>query len=195
MTGTPQIYLFRHGQTAWSLSGQHTGQTDLPLTAHGEAQAQQLAPRLREIVFYRVLTSPLLRARKTCELAGLAAPAVTEPDLAEWDYGTFEGKTSTEIHGLHAAWNVFSDGGPQGETPEQVQLRADRLIDRISHLSGNIALFSHGHFGRALAARWIGLPIIEGQHLILGEACVSILGYNPSHPAMRVIALWNLPPN
>ena len=191
---TPCLYLFRHGQTAWSLSGRHTGLTDLPLTAHGEAQARSLKPCLQAISFSHVLTSPLQRAQTTCRLAGLETGAEISPDLVEWDYGDFEGLTSEDIHNSHPGWNVYSDGGPNGETPQQVSDRADRLIVRLSSLHGNIALFSHGHFGRALAARWIGLPLIEAQHFTLGEASMSILGYDPSHTSVRVISLWNLPP-
>jgi len=193
-SGRPQLYLVRHGQTEWSLSGQHTGLTDLPLTTHGEDQARLLAPRLGAVTFSHVLMSPLQRARSTCRLAGLDARAEITPDLAEWDYGDFEGLTSREIHKLHPDWNVYRDGGPNGETPQQIADRADRVIKRLSTLAGNIALFSHGHFGRALGARWIGLALSDAQHFTFGEASMSLLGYNPSHPDVRVISLWNLPP-
>ncbi len=195
MTAPLQVYFVRHGETAWSLSGQHTGRTDLPLTPHGEALARGLAQVLRGINFSRVLTSPRLRARRTCELAGLGGPAVQlEPDLAEWDYGVYEGLRTGEIHQQHPAWDVWNDGCPGGETPADVNDRADRLIARWVGDSGHsdtVIAFSHGQFGRALAARWMGLPVQQGQHFALGPASVSILGFESGHPHRRVIALWN----
>lgn len=190
-----RLYLIRHGETAWSLSGQHTGRTDLALTAHGEDQARELVQRLHDIHFTHVLTSPLLRARRTCELAGLAAAAIIEPDLAEWDYGDYEGQRSAEIRAQRAGWKVFRDGCPHGEMPAQITERADRLIARLRALDGNVALFSHGHFSRALAARWIGLPLAEAEHFALGPAALGILGYAPHHPEVSVIAAWNCAPN
>jgi probable phosphoglycerate mutase len=187
----PRIHLIRHGETAWSLSGQHTGRTDLPLTAPGEDAARKLAPRLREIPFARVFTSPRQRARRTCELAGLGAPAETEPDLAEWDYGDYEGRLTADIRKEQPDWNIFRDGCPHGESPAQVSARADRLIARLRLLDGNIALFSHGHFGRALAARWIGLPVGEGQRFQLDTASLSIFSFEHGCAAAPVIALWN----
>jgi probable phosphoglycerate mutase len=186
-----RLYLIRHGETEWSLSGQHTGRTDLPLTAHGEDEARQLAPRLRHIQFARVLTSPRQRARRTCELAGLGAAAETEPDLAEWDYGDYEGLLTADVRKLRPGWNVFRDGCPGGEMPAAVSDRADRLIAHLCTLDGNVALFSHGEFACVLAARWIGLPVVEGQHFSVDAASLGILGYNPGHPEVRVIALWN----
>jgi probable phosphoglycerate mutase len=186
-----QLYFIRHGQTVWSLSGQHTGRTDIPLTTRGEEEARQLGPGLRAITFDRILTSPLLRARRTCELAGLAPTADIEPDLAEWDYGDYEGMRSVDIRHEHPGWNVFRDGCPNGETPETIRDRADRLIGHLGALHGNVALFSHGQFGCVLAARWIGLPVLAGQHFALRPASLSILGHEESHPDMRVIALWN----
>ena len=191
MTTSLQLYLVRHGETAWSLTGQHTGRTDLGLTAHGEDQARALAPRLREIEFDRVLVSPRLRARQTCELAGLGARSLIEPDLAEWDYGDYEGQRSADIRKEHADWNVWRDGCPHGETPDELSARVDRLIRRLSELRGNVALFSHGQLGAALAARWIGLPLIAGQHFALHPASISILGHELTHPGRRVIELWN----
>jgi probable phosphoglycerate mutase len=191
----PQLYLVRHGETEWSRSGQHTGKTDIPLTAHGEGQARALAPWLRKIPFTAVLTSPRQRARSTCALAGLGGKAEIEPDLAEWDYGEYEGLRSDEIRERRPGWTVFRDGCPNGETPAAITDRADRLIARLVAMTGNVALFSHGHFGAVLAARWLGLPVIEGQHLLLGPASLSILGNNPSHPDVRVIALWNASPD
>ena len=190
----PRLYLVRHGQTAWSLSGQHTGRTDIPLTTRGEAEARELIPWLSHIRFAHVLTSPRQRAQRTCELVGLGPDAVIEPDLAEWDYGEYEGRRSADIRKGRPDWNCFRDGCPGGEMPAQVSDRADRLIERLRTMGGNIALFSHGEFGLALAARWIMLPVVEGQHFLLGTASLSILGYNPSHPDVRVIALWNAVP-
>ena len=166
----PRIYLIRHGETEWSLSGQHTGRTDIPLTARGEDEARELGQRLRDIQFARVLTSPRQRARRTCELAGLGPVAEIEPDLAEWDYGDYEGQRSADIRKARPDWNLFRDGCPRGEMPAQISDRADRLIARLRVLDGNVALFSHGHFGRVLAARWIGLPVSEGQHFLLPTA-------------------------
>ena len=190
----PQLYLFRHGRTEWSVSGQHTGRTDIPLTGEGEDQARRLAPRLKDLSFDRVLSSPLQRARRTCELAGLGDAMQVEPDLAEWDYGGFEGLTSAQIHQRQPQWDVFKDGGPDGETPAMVSDRADRLIARLCEMTGRIALFSHGHFSRVFTARWIGQPIAVGAHFTLGEAAMNILGCDPGHPEVRVISLWNLPP-
>jgi len=186
-----QIYFIRHGETAWSLSGQHTGRTDLPLTAHGEAMARQLAPTLAGIAFSLVLSSPRLRARTTCELAGLTASAQAEPDLAEWDYGDYEGLRTAEIHRLHPDWNVWEDGCRGGEMPTDIGQRADRLIARLCDLTGKVALFSHGQFGRVLAARWIGLPVQQGQHFAIDPASISIFSFEDAHPHRRVISLWN----
>ena len=185
------LYLIRHGETEWSLSGQHTGRTDIPLTSRGEDEARELVPRLKGIPFAKVLTSPLQRARKTCELAGLGAEAVLEPDLMEWDYGAYEGKRSVEIHKLRTDWNVFRDGCPDGETPAQVTDRADRLISHLRSLDGNIALFSHGQFGSALAVRWVSLPLVSAQHFPLATASLSIFGFDALHPEVPVIARWN----
>jgi probable phosphoglycerate mutase len=189
-----QLYFIRHGETAWSLSGQHTGRTDIPLTAHGEDEARGLEPCLRAIEFARVLTSPLQRARRTCELAGLGGSAEAEPDLSEWDYGAYEGQLSADLRKERPDWSLFRDGSPGGESPAQVSARADRLIAKLQALEGNVALFSHRQFGCVLAARWIGLPVIEGQHFALGPASLSILGHEESHPKTRVIALWNTVP-
>lgn len=186
-----RLYLIRHGETAWSISGQHTGRTDLALTANGEDQARTLQRLLRAIQFDQVLTSPARRAQSTCALAGLGGSAEVEPDLAEWDYGDYEGRTSRDIRQDRPGWNVFRDGCPGGESVQAVTRRADRLITRGAALSGNVALFSSGQFGCSLAARWIGLPILEAQHLTLGTASVSVLAYNPAHPDLRVIAHWN----
>ena len=187
----PRIYLIRHGETEWSLASRHTGRTDIPLTEQGEQDARKLGERLRDLRFSQVFTSPRQRARRTCELAGLDPVAKIEPDLAEWDYGDYEGQHSVDIGQGRPDWILFRDGCPGGEMPAQVSDRADRLITRLRALDGNIALFSHGHFGCVLAARWIGLPVIEGQHFLLGTASLSLLGYEPSHPEVPLIELWN----
>jgi len=191
LTQLLRAHLIRHGETAWSRTGQHTGRTDLGLTAHGEDEARGLAQRLRPNGFTRVLVSPRLRARQTCELAGFAPASEIEPDLAEWDYGDYEGRRSVDIRKEYPDWNVWRDGCPHGETPAEVSARADRVIVKLCTMHGNIALFSHGQFGAALAARWIGLPLIEGQHFALHTASLSILGYEPLHPDRRLIELWN----
>jgi probable phosphoglycerate mutase len=189
-----RLYYIRHGETIWSLTGQHTGRTDLALTANGEAQAQALLPWLGHITFSHVFTSPLQRARRTCALAGLGDAAIIEPDLAEWDYGDYEGIHSRDIRIGHPGWNVFTDGCPNGESPGEISNRADRLIRRLGSLTGNVALFSHGGFAGVLATRWIGLPVSEGAHFSLDTASLSILGENPNHPEIRAIRLWNAVP-
>lgn len=190
-----RAYLVRHGETAWSLSGQHTGRTDIPLTEQGEQDARQLAEQLRRVSFSRVFTSPLKRARRTYELAALNKVAEIEPDLAEWDYGDYEGKRAAEIRKVRPDWNVFRDGCPRGESPAQVSKRADRLIARLRTLEGELAIFSHGHFGRVLAVRWIGLQIEQAQHFLLSTASLSILGYGHNLAEEPAIVLWNALPN
>jgi broad specificity phosphatase PhoE len=185
------VYLFRHGETAWSITGQHTGRSDPPLTARGEQQAQLLAERLRGIVFDCVLTSPRLRAQRTCELCGLRPGAAIEPDLAEWDYGAYEGMRTADIRAQRPGWNLFRDGCPGGESPSDISSRADRLIVRLRHLQGATAVFTHGHFGRVLGARWIGLPVAHGQHLLLDTASISILGFEHRSVEEPAIAVWN----
>ena len=187
MSASLRLFLVRHGETAWSITGQHTGLTDIGLTANGEAQARALAPRLRAISFSRVLASPLRRARQTCELAGFGAEAHIEPDLVEWNYGDYEGKRTADIPG----WNVWRDGCSHGESPANISDRADRLLGHLRVLAGNVALFSHGQFGAALGARWIGLAVGEAQHLALGPASLSVMEYECGHPTVPVIALWN----
>ena len=185
------LYLIRHGETAWSLSGQHTGRTDVPLTPQGEQDVRTLSERLRPVKFSRVFTSPRQRARRTCELAGLDAVAEIEPDLVEWDYGDYEGERSVDIRKQRPDWNLFRDGCPHGESPAGVSDRADRLIAQLRTLQGNVAIFSHGHFGRVLAARWIGLPVRQAQHFLLSTASVSILGYEQNSAKESAIVLWN----
>ncbi len=194
MTATLQLYLVRHGETAWSLSGQHTGVTDLGLTAHGQDESRALAPRLQRIEFNRVLVSPRLRARQTCELAGLGAASEVNTDLAEWDYGDYEGRRSADIRQERADWNIWRDGCPGGETPDDVSRRVDGLIEHLCTMQGNIALFAHGQLGCALAVRWIGLPLLEGQHFALHPASLSILGQERDQPGRRMIELWNESP-
>jgi broad specificity phosphatase PhoE len=186
-----QIYFIRHGETAWSLSRQHTGRTELPLTPKGESMARQVGTALAGLAFTRVLSSPRLRARATCELAGLGAASESEPDLAEWDYGDYEGLRTAEVRALRPTWDVWRDGCPRGEMPQQVGDRADRLIARLLGCTGKVALFSHGQFGRVLAARWIGLPAALGQHFVIDPASIGQLAQESTHPHRRVISLWN----
>ena len=186
-----RLYLIRHGETEWSLSGQYTGRTDLPLTAHGEEAARNLGRRLQNIPFAHVLTSPLKRARQTCALARLDATSNIEPDLAEWDNGDDEGRTTADILKSRPNWNLFRDGSPHGESPAQISARVDRLVIRLRALDGNVALFSHSHFGRVLAARWIGLPVEQAQLFLLSTASLSILAYEHNLPEAPAIVLWN----
>jgi probable phosphoglycerate mutase len=187
----PIVYLARHGETAWSLTGQHTGLTDLPLTEHGEQNARRLSERLRELSFVKVFTSPLQRARRTCELAGFKGVAEIDPDLLEWDYGKYEGLRGAEIRAQRPGWNLFRDGCPGGESPEQVKLRADRVVNRIRAIQGNVLIFSSGHFMRVLAARWLGLdPTANSRYLMLSTASLSALGYE-NDISRPVIRFWN----
>jgi probable phosphoglycerate mutase len=189
-----RFFVIRHGSTAWSVSGRHTGLTDLSLSETGEAESRLLAPLLRKVSFSQVWVSPLLRAQQTCELAGLKPQARIEPDLVEWDYGDYEGLRSAEIQQRRPGWIIFRDGCPNGEMPQQVSDRADRIIGRLQEMTNPVALFSHGHFGAVLAARWIGLPILEAQHLPLATASISVLGYDAHHPETTVIQQWNSVP-
>jgi broad specificity phosphatase PhoE len=186
----PRVYLARHGETEWSLSGQHTGLTDLPLTKRGELNARQLGERLRGLTFARVFTSPLQRASQTCRLAGFDDVAEILPDLVEWNYGRYEGRRTVEIHAERPDWDLFRDGCPGGEFPGQVGARADRVIEKVRAVTGNVLIFSSGHFLRVFASRWIGFPPAAGRHLLLSTASLSIVGYehNRSQPAIR---LWN----
>lgn len=186
----PVTYLARHGETVWSLSGQHTGLTDLPLTERGERNARQLGERLHGLTFAKVFTSPLQRAARTCELAGFGAVAEVDRDLVEWNYGDYEGRTSADIQRERPDWQLFRDGCPGGESPSQVGARADRAISRVRAIEGDVLIFSSGHFLRVLAARWLGLEAAGGRHFLLGTASLSALGYehNLSQP---VIQLWD----
>lgn len=186
----PIICLARHGETAWSLSGQHTGMTDLPLTELGELNALSLGRRLQDFNFTKVFTSPLKRALRTCELAGFGGEAETDRNLVEWNYGEYEGLRTAEIHQRRPDWQLFRDGCPGGETPNQIGARADRVVDRIRNVRGNVLLFSSGHFLRVLAARWLALDAQAGRLFTLDTASHSILGYehDQSEPVIR---LWN----
>jgi broad specificity phosphatase PhoE len=186
----PVVYLARHGETAWSASGQHTGLTDLPLTPRGERNARQLEGRLKGLAFAKVFTSPLQRAARTCELAGFRTVAEIDRDLVEWNYGQYEGRRTAEIRAERPDWQLFRDGCPGGESPAQVGARADRVVERVRAVRGDVLLFSSGHFLRTLAARWLGLEPSSGRYLVLGTASLSALGYEHdlAQPAIR---LWN----
>ena len=186
----PVAYLARHGETAWSLSGQHTGLTDLPLTDRGERNARRLAVRLQGLSFKKVFTSPLQRARRTCELAGFGDRAEIDRDLLEWNYGEYEGRRTEEIHAERPDWQLFRDGCPGGESPAQVGERADRVVKRVREIRGNVLIFSSGHILRVLSARWLGLEPAGGKYFLLSTASLSALGYehNLSQPAIK---LWN----
>lgn len=186
----PMVCLARHGQTAWSLSGQHTGLTDLPLTEQGQREAVSLGPRLHELSFARVFTSPLQRASTTCKLAGFGDVAYVDPDLVEWNYGEYEGLRSVEIQAKRPGWEIFRDGCPGGESPAEVGARADRVLARVRAIEGNVLVFSSGHFLRVFVARWLGLEPAGGRYFLLNTASVSTLTYERDldHP---VVQLWN----
>jgi probable phosphoglycerate mutase len=185
------IYLARHGETACSISVQHTGRTDLPLTERGERNAHRLGERLKGVAFANVFTSPLQRAAGTCELAGYGKVAQLESDLLEWNYGEYEGRRSCEIHAERPQWKLFRDGCPGGETPGQVGARADRVVRQIRQLQGDILLFSSGHFLRVLAARWLGLKPAAGRLFIVSTASLSALSYEHevSEPVWTILAM------
>jgi len=186
----PVIYLARHGETAWSVTGQHTGLTDLPLTERGERNALRLGQRLAGSVFAKVLKSPLQRAVRTCELAGFGAVAEVDPDLVEWNYGDYEGLRTAEIHAVRPGWQLFRDGCPNGESPQEVGARADRVVSRVRAFKGDLLIFSSGHFLRVFAARWLGLEPFAGKFFMLDTASLSALSYEHdlSSPAIR---FWN----
>jgi len=185
-----KVYLLRHGETEWSLNGRHTGVTDIPLTENGRKLARQLQPILAREKFVMVLTSPLQRARETCELAGLGTLASVDRDLMEWNYGEYEGLTTEQIRQTRPDWSVFRDGCPGGESPLQVSVRADRIVSRVRTFDGNVALFSHGHILRVLAARWINLSASYGENFLLDTATLNVLGYYRESPAFKI---WNAP--
>jgi len=187
----PIIYLARHGETAWSLSHQHTGLTDLPLTERGEQTARRLGGRLEGLTFLKVFTSPLQRAKRTCELAGFGSTGKVDPDLVEWDYGQYEGRRGSDIRAERPDWNLFRDGCPGGESPKQISDRADRVVVRVRAIPGDVLLFTSGHFIRVLAARWLGLePTANSRYFMLSTASLSALGYEDdlSRPVIR---FWN----
>jgi len=187
----PVIYIARHGETAWTLTGQHTGLTDLPLTPRGERNAQALAGRLKGLDFEKVFTSPLQRAKKTCALAGFGAVAEIDSDLVEWNYGDYEGLRSSEIRAKRPDWQLFRDGCPGGESPARVMARADNVAGRVRDVKGNVLLFTSGHFIRMLAARWVAIePSVHSMSFLLSTASLSAVGYDQdrSHPVIR---LWN----
>lgn len=187
----PIVYLARHGETAWTISGQHTGLTDLPLTERGERTARRLGERLKGLTFAAVLTSPLQRAARTCELAGFKSVAEVDKDLVEWDYGEYEGRRTVDIRAERPDWELFRDGCPGGESPAQVSVRADRIVHRVRAISGDVLIFTSGHFMRVLATRWLGLePTVNCKFFMLSTASLSAVGYE--HTLSRpVIRLWN----
>lgn len=186
----PEIYLARHGETEWSMTGQHTGRTDIPLTTRGERNALSLGERLKGTTFAKILTSPRSRARRTCELAGFGDQAEVDQDLQEWDYGRYEGRRTADIRKERPDWYLFRDGCPGGESVEAIGGRADRVVAHLRAIDGNVLIFSHGHILRVLAARWLGLPAGDAQFFVLSTAALSILGYEHrlNEPAIR---LWN----
>lgn len=185
----PKVYLVRHGETAWTRSGQHTGRTDIPLTERGERDARDLGARLRGLTFAKVLTSPLQRARRTGELAGFDESMELDPYLMEWDYGDYEGRSTSDIRAERPGWRLFEDGCPGGETLAELSTRADRVIDRIRALEGDVLVFAHGHLLRILMARWIALPALEARRLYLETASLSVLGYDHDldEPVIRLL--------
>ena len=187
----PIIYLARHGETAWTITGQHTGLTDLPLTEAGERNARRLGERLNGLTFAKVFTSPLQRASRTCQLAGFGEVAEVDRDLVEWNYGDYEGRRTVEIRAERPDWQLFRDGCPGGETPQQVSTRADRVLSRVRAITGDVLLFSSGHFSRVLATRWIGVELATiAGFLMLSTASLSAIGYE--HDLSRpVIRFWN----
>ena len=187
----PVIYIVRHGETAWTITGQHTGLTDLPLTPQGESNARKLADRLKRPEFAKVFTSPLQRASRTCTLAGFGTVAEVDRDLVEWDYGDYEGRRTAEIRVERPDWELFRDGAPGGESPAQVMARADNVCRRVRDVGGNVLLFSSGHFIRVLAGRWIGLePSVHSMSFLVSTASVSVMGYDRDF-SRPVIRLWN----
>jgi broad specificity phosphatase PhoE len=187
----PVIYVARHGETAWSLSGQHTGITDLPLTERGERNARRLGERLKGLSFVKVFTSPLQRAARTCELAGFGAGAEVDRELLEWNYGEYEGRRTAEILADRPDWQLFRDGCPGGESPDQIGARADRVVSRLRAIQGDVLLFSSGHFLRVLAARWLALEPGAGRYFLLSTASLGMLAYEHNNLTEPVIRLWN----
>jgi len=186
----PVVYLARHGETAWTLTGQHTGLTDLPLTEHGEQTARAMKERLSGLSFAKVFSSPLQRAVRTCDLAGFGKVAEVDRELLEWNYGQYEGRLTAEIHAGRPDWQLFRDGCPGGESPGQVGARADSVLSRVQAAGADVLLFSSGHFLRVLASRWLGLEPSAGRYLFLSTASLSVLGYERDL-SQPVIRLWN----
>jgi probable phosphoglycerate mutase len=187
----PRLFLARHGDTAWTDSRQHTGRTDLPLNERGEERARQIGERLQRFSFSRVFTSPLQRASKTCELAGFRAVAQVDPDLLEWDYGRFEGKLTRDILKERPGWELYRDGSPEGESPEDVAARADHFIARVRGIDGDVLAFSSGHIIRMIAARWLGLPPAAGRFFFCRPASVGVLAFEHQNREEPIIGLWN----
>jgi probable phosphoglycerate mutase len=185
-----ETFCIRHGETEWSLNGRHTGTTDIPLTENGRRLARELRPVLAKETFEAVYVSPMQRARETCTLAGLGDQAVVDPDLMEWNYGAFEGLTREEIARIQPGWMIFRDGCPGGESPEQIGMRVDRVVDRARAAKGKTALFAHGHVLRVLGARWTGMPPQGGQHFLLGTGTLCVLANYHEAPAIKI---WNGP--
>jgi broad specificity phosphatase PhoE len=190
MGAFPSVYLARHGETAWTVTGQHTGRTDLPLTEHGECIARRLRQRLSGLSFAKILTSPMQRAMRTCELAGFGSVAVVDGDLDEWDYGKYEGRLTADILAERPRWELFREGCPGGESPREVADRADRVVERVRAAAENVLLFSSGHFLRMLAARWTGIESVHARSLMLDTASLSVLSYEHSL-SQPAIQLWN----
>ena len=188
--GLPSVYLVRHGETAWTVTGQHTSRTDIPLSPRGEEQARMLGERLPDMGFSDVFTSPLQRTTRTCERVGFCAVATVDADLVEWDYGEYEGRRTVEIHADHPTWRLFEDGCPHGESAADVGARADRVIARLRRRGGHVLLFGHRDMLRVMAARWLLFPAVEGRRFYLGTGSLSLLGYDhdTSEPVIR---LWN----
>jgi probable phosphoglycerate mutase len=186
----PEVFIVRHGETEWTITGQMTGRIDLPLTPRGEDEARQVPEELRGLEFSEVLTSPWARARRTCELAGFGDRARSDPDLAEWDYGEYQGRRTEDVVKERPGWSLFRDGCPGGESPADVEARADRVVRHLREAGGRALLFGHGHFSRVLAVRWLGFAVVEARHLYLSPAAVSILGYEHSIDT-PVLRAWN----
>lgn len=190
-TSLPDVYLVRHGETEWSLSGQHTGLTDLPLTASGEEQARRLQRRLTATAFAKVFSSPLQRAMRTCQLSGYGSAVEADSDLIEWNYGDYESKTRPQILAQRPGWLIFRDGCPNGESPKDVGIRADRVLSRVGEVNGNVLVFSSGHFLRVLMARWLGLEPSGGRYFKVGTATLSVVGYDHNNRSETLIRLLN----
>ncbi|QEL14476.1 histidine phosphatase family protein [Limnoglobus roseus] len=185
----PKVYLARHGETEWTKTGQHTGRTDIALTPQGEDDAKLIGLRVAHLKFTSVFTSPLQRAKRTSELAGFAA--LVDPDLMEWDYGSFEGKKTADIRKVQADWQLLKHGAPNGETAQQVAARADRVIAKVKALTGNVLIFAHGHYLRVFASRWVGADPAFAQHLLLGTSSISVLSFDHGRIEEPAIMLWN----